>query len=104
MVSEEVRARVVDDFGSEYASNVIDELNRYGSSSYHREVDRVHKTILSVAKGDRLRVRVLVDVAINDYRDILIADSGSRNPNRINKVVYLVVTIVLLCMFVLAKF
>ena len=104
MVSEEIRVKVIDDFGSEYASNVIDELNRYGASSSHREVDRVHKTILSVAKGDRLRIRVLVDTAIDDYRDILVADSSSQHLERTNKVVYLIVLMVLLCMFILFKF
>lgn len=43
----------------------------YGVSSWHREIDRVRFDVLYLAAGDAARVRLLIDAARQDFRDVM---------------------------------
>ena len=101
MVSKETETLVIKTFGAEHAPAIIRELDEYGSCSTHREVDRVHRTILSVAKGDVLRIPKLVKAAINDYRDVLIADPESHRVTQIDRNAVVIIALAFLCLLVL---
>lgn len=46
-------------------------LMSYGSEDWHRETRRVRVAALKLANGDLARLRVAVDTAKADYRDVL---------------------------------
>lgn len=46
-------------------------LEQYGTDNWHGEVDRVHAGILELAAGNLDSIMELVDVARQDYRNIL---------------------------------
>lgn len=46
-------------------------LDEYGKAAHEREVDRVRLDILALCQGDLAKLRVLVDRATRDYRDVL---------------------------------
>ena len=48
-------------------------LEEYGKESWHNEVIRVRAAILKMADGDLERLRVDLEVAKTDYRDVLAA-------------------------------
>ncbi|MBI4558408.1 MAG: hypothetical protein HY706_12575 [Candidatus Hydrogenedentes bacterium] len=52
-------------------ARVRQELARYGTESYEREVPRVHLCILKLCSGNAGKVRELVEMAKQDYRDVI---------------------------------
>jgi len=46
-------------------------LDEYGVESYQRERDRVHLAVVNLSQGDPVKLRYFVDVAKQDYRDVL---------------------------------
>ncbi|HVW82157.1 MAG TPA: hypothetical protein VHB69_14590 [Mycobacteriales bacterium] len=46
-------------------------LERYGDEPWHREVDRVRRAVLTLAAGDLDKLRLRVETARRDYRDVL---------------------------------
>ena len=52
---------------------IIKILNQYGTETYEKEIDRVQLDILKLAGTSIEAVRMWVDVAKRDYRDILAA-------------------------------
>ena len=46
-------------------------LDEYGVESYQRERDRVQLAIVNLSEGDEAKLRYFVDVAKQDYRDVL---------------------------------
>jgi hypothetical protein len=61
---------VQDAFGSD-ADEVMRLLTRYGSDPSHREVDRVHRAVIVLSQSDLERVGHFVEVALTDYRDVI---------------------------------
>ncbi|MBN1605615.1 MAG: hypothetical protein JW940_03240 [Polyangiaceae bacterium] len=59
------------EFPEEQRELVRAELGRYGERDYHREVARVRRDVLRLARGDLEAVRRLMDAAVVDYRDVL---------------------------------
>ncbi|MCP3976005.1 MAG: hypothetical protein GY720_16110 [bacterium] len=47
------------------------QLFRYGRESYEREPVRVHLAIVKLSNGDLLKLDNMVDLACQDYRDVL---------------------------------
>ncbi len=59
----------------DFPDNQIDEARRllqtYGTESWHRETHRVRLAALKLAAGDVDRLRIEIDTAGTDYRDVL---------------------------------
>lgn len=89
MVSTDVEKMVIEQFGQEQAGDVLAVLERYGSSPNQFEVERVHRVILQLAQGNVSRVSSLVDLAIEDYRDILVADAKVHEGIRLPRPLYM---------------
>lgn len=104
MVSKGIKEDVIGRFGRDNADGVIKELDRYGSRPHHKEVDRVHGVILRMSGNDLGRISGLVDIAIDDYRDILVSDAGVHKGEAIDKKVYIVLVIFgVLCFYLFLK-
>ena len=69
-VTESLREAVEASFGG-YADAALAVLLTYGSSPQDREVDRVRRDIVILAKGDLDQLRHYAERAAQDYRDIL---------------------------------
>ncbi|HTR35614.1 MAG TPA: YciI family protein [Bryobacteraceae bacterium] len=54
-------------------------LSEYGDSSNPDGAERIHRIILRISRKDVGRVRKLVEMAKQDYRDVIVAES---HPNR----------------------
>ena len=52
-------------------TEVLKLLDAYGVQSYERERERVQVAIVTLSEGDEAKLRYLIDVAQNDYRDVL---------------------------------
>ena len=61
------------DFSLSHETGVFAILDRYGTSAYQRERDRVHLAILKLANGDLDTLRQNTDIACSDHRDVIIA-------------------------------
>ena len=61
------------DFPQLPETDVLAVLDRYGTSDWQRERDRVQLAALKLANGDFDALREHVDVACSDYRDVLAA-------------------------------
>lgn len=46
-------------------------LDEYGAEAYQRERDRVQLAIVSLSEGDEAKLRYFLEVAKQDYRDVL---------------------------------
>jgi len=62
--------RVRSEFGT-HADEALALLARYGTEPWHRERERVQRAILTLSKGDLDLLRHHVEVAQQDYRDVL---------------------------------
>ncbi len=69
--SEDVERVLQRDFASAELASAMAQLDRYGSESWQREVDRVRLAALKLAGGDLRRLAVEIDTACDDYRDVL---------------------------------
>jgi hypothetical protein len=61
------------DFPAESVNEVFSVLGEYGKESWLREVDRVRRAALKLAKGNIERLRREIESANCDYRDVLAA-------------------------------
>lgn len=73
MVSDEIRKIAYQNFQAGEVDLALVELDRYGHEMHHKEIEKVHETILTISNGDLSKLKVLVDVAVADYRDVLVA-------------------------------
>lgn len=104
MRNKSIEAMVVECFGHAQAGAALEILERYGSSSHHVEVDRVHTVILRVAQGDIRKLSKLVDLALVDYRDVLVADEHVHDGVVLGwRVHAFVLALVVLLLFLLQK-
>ncbi len=77
MTSEGLATQVAQYFTGPDQQDVVALLRTYGQVPHEREVDRVRRVILSLSHGSVTRVAQLVTLAKQDYRDILVHDSGA---------------------------
>lgn len=68
MLSESIRARVAREYPQADQPLVLEELEKY----VDRERDRVHEAILTLSSGNVRLLRHNVEVAVTDYRDVLL--------------------------------
>jgi len=61
------------DFPSTPEDEIRAILEEYGKESFHREIDRVRLAAMKLASGDVRRLKLQIDGATQDYRDILAA-------------------------------
>lgn len=70
-VNPSISHLVEQQFPPQDQSTVLSLLSTYGAESYEREVARVQRAILTLAKGQLDQVAYLVGAAKVDYRDVL---------------------------------
>lgn len=70
---EDVIRIVCRDFPESQIDAVLHVLGEYGSEPWHRESWRVKAAVLKLANGNLHAVRIAMDVAKRDFRDVLIA-------------------------------
>jgi hypothetical protein len=75
VITDRVRARLASDFGaSPWASGLIDRIPaELAMWNIVTETDRVEAAALVLAAGDLERLRGAVDLALRDWRDLLVA-------------------------------
>src|SRR4051812_30172457 len=78
---EDVIAAVRRDFPNEDATTVMAILDRYGEKNWGRERERIQLTALDLAKGDLKALEGVVELAIDDYKElIMLADPPPNQP------------------------
>jgi hypothetical protein len=66
--------RVVDrDYPPDQRAEVLATLQRYGKEGWHGEADRVRLAALKLAAGSLDQLRLHIEIATMDYRDVLAA-------------------------------
>lgn len=60
------------DFAADQAEEALALLHAYGAESWEREIPRVRAAILRLAAGDMTQLRLQLDYAKRDYRDVLL--------------------------------
>ncbi len=58
-------------FPNEDQEDILKILDLYGLESQEKEKDRVQLAIIKLSNGDTARLRHFVEIAKNDYRDVL---------------------------------
>ena len=61
-------------FPEEQLADVLDILSGYGTETWHREVERVKRDIVIVSRGSLEKLKAAIELAKNDYRDVLIGE------------------------------
>jgi hypothetical protein len=59
------------EFSPDRELEILAMLSEYGTEEWHGEPDRVHLAILKLSGGDLERLRMQVETAKSDYRDVL---------------------------------
>ncbi len=59
------------DFPSDQFDTVMGVLRQYGVEKWHRECVRVHLAVLKLSNRQLNELKVVIDVAKRDYRDVL---------------------------------
>jgi hypothetical protein len=70
-LSDELAEMIRTQYPPEAQTEVCATLLEYGVSSWHYEIDRVRFDVLYVSAGDFARVRLLIDLAKQDCRDVM---------------------------------
>jgi hypothetical protein len=68
--SEDVERVTVREFAAE-SPRAREILQAYGDETWHREVDRVRLAVLKLGAGDIAALRTAMEMALEDYRDVL---------------------------------
>lgn len=71
IASEDVNRVLLRDFAEHDVEEARVILQGYGVEDWHRETDRVRIAALKLADGDLTRLRIAIDTAKADYRDVL---------------------------------
>jgi hypothetical protein len=61
-------------FPEERLPEVVAILSEYGTEEWHREGERVRRDAVIISKGSIEALRATIDLARNDYRDVLIGE------------------------------
>ena len=70
---EDIDRIVRRDFPESQDDAVLDILQQYGAEKWHREGWRVKAAVLKLANGNLHALRIAMDVAKRDFRDVLMA-------------------------------
>jgi hypothetical protein len=73
VTSDDVDRIVRRDFPNEQFAPITALLNEYGHEKWHRESSRVRLAVLKLAHGSVEKLRVHIEAAKSDYRDVLAA-------------------------------
>ena len=73
VTAADVNRIVSRDFPPGTRARVMAALEEYGRESWHNDIDRVRVALLKLAGGDLARLRLHLDVAKTDFRDVLAA-------------------------------
>jgi hypothetical protein len=68
---DDVEAMALALFGAAHAKDALGLVDKYGTESHEREVDRVKLAILEVSEGKMSRLPYFIKCAKIDYRDVL---------------------------------
>ena len=79
-MSDELREQILKTFGQSDYAEVASALEMYRSEGCGKEFDRVCRGIVKLAAGDFDRLLDLVQLAVIDYRDLLVAAEYSDYP------------------------
>ncbi len=60
------------DFPIEQFDTVMAVLKQYGTEKWHRECARVQLAVLKLSNGDLHKRHIAIDVAMKDYRDVIV--------------------------------
>jgi hypothetical protein len=71
VTANDVERIVRRDFPGEHFAAAMDILNEYGSAEWHRESPRVQLAVLKLAGGNLKDLRLHIETAKCDYRDVL---------------------------------
>jgi len=61
-------------FPEDQLTEVLEILSSYGTEKWHREQGRVKRDVVIVSRGSIEKLKAALQLAINDYRDILIGE------------------------------
>jgi hypothetical protein len=70
MLEDWIRRYFPEDQGTE----VLDILSAYGTEQWHREQERVKRDVVIISRGSIDKLRATVQLAMLDYRDVLIGE------------------------------
>ncbi len=70
---EDIDRIVRRDFPESHYDAVLEILHEYGSEKWHRDGWRVKAAVLKIANGKLHELRIAMDTAKRDYRDVLLA-------------------------------
>jgi hypothetical protein len=71
VTSADVERIVRRDFSAERVGEVVAMLNEYGAEEWHPEVDRVRLATLKLAASSIEKLRIHINIAKMDFRDVL---------------------------------
>ena len=74
-LSPKVRSAIEKHFAEGERAEVARLLADYGEGTTSEGAERIHLTILRISRRDVNRVRTLVDIAKDDHRDVIMAES-----------------------------
>ena len=61
-------------FPSDQVPQATNLLSTYGTEVWHREPDRVLRDMVILSRGSMDKLREVIELAKNDYRDVLIGE------------------------------
>ena len=61
-------------FPEEQLADVLALLSGYGTETWHREVERVQRNMVILSRGSLEKLKAIIELAKNDYRDVLIGE------------------------------
>ena len=61
-------------FPEEQLAEVLALLSGYGTETWHREIERVKRDLVIVSRGSLDALKSAIELAKNDYRDVLIGE------------------------------
>ena len=61
-------------FAEEQLADVLAIVSGYGTETWHREAERVRRDIVIISRGSLEKLKATLELATNDYRDVLIGE------------------------------
>ena len=55
-------------------ADVLAIVSGYGTETWHREAERVRRDIVIISRGSLEKLKATLELATNDYRDVLIGE------------------------------
>jgi hypothetical protein len=61
-------------FPEDELAQALEILSLYGTETWHREEARVKRDAVIISRGSLEKLRLTIELAMNDYRDVLIGE------------------------------